>query len=46
VQIPFSWTNPKGTSVTVRFTNDTLAIEQVTPSVYRWSCTLEEVLSE
>ena len=46
VQIPFSWTNPKGTSVTVRFTNDTLEIEQVTPSVYRWSCTLEEVLSE
>ena len=46
VEIPFTWTNPKGTSVTARFVNDTLNIEQITPSVYRWSATLEEVLAE
>ena len=46
VEVPFTWTNPKGTSVTARFVNDTLDIEQVTPSVYRWSATLEEVLAE
>ena len=46
VEIPFTWSNPKGTSVTVRFVDDALNIEQLTPSVYRWSITLEEVLAE
>jgi hypothetical protein len=45
-EIPFSWTTPAGSAVTVRFVNDSLAVEQITPSVFRWSAEFEEVLSE
>ena len=46
VEVPFSWTTPKGEAVTVRFAVDRLAVEQVTPAVFRWSAVFEEVLSE
>ena len=45
-EVPFSWTTPNGEAVTVRFVNDSLAVEQITPSVFRWSAEFEEVLSE
>ena len=46
IEIPFTWTTPKGDSKTVRFTNDRLVVEQVTPDVFSWSATFEEVLAE
>ena len=45
-EVPFSWTTPAGASITARFVVDSLSVEQVTPSVFRWSVELEEVLSE
>ena len=45
-EVPFSWTTPAGASITARFVVDSLSVEQVTPSVFRWSVQLEEVLSE
>jgi hypothetical protein len=45
-EVPFSWTTPAGEAIVVRFVNDSLSVEQITPSVFRWSAEFEEVLSE
>lgn len=45
-EIPFNWTTPKGEAVVVRFRNDSLVIEQITPSIYSWSSQFEEVIAE
>jgi len=46
VEVPFNWTTPTGSAVIVRFVQDSLDVEQVTPSVFRWAVELEEVLAE
>lgn len=46
VEVPFNWTTPTGSAVIVRFVQDSLDLEQVTPSVFRWAVELEEVLAE
>lgn len=46
VEVPFNWTSPYGDAVVARFIRDSLVVEQITPSVFRWTVELEEVLPE